>query len=195
MSTGHVVLVGAGHANLAIVRNARQLQRLDLDVTLVDPHAFWYSGLAAAVLGGAVSPARDVIDPGAAAAHRGVRFVPARVTALDPAGGLVTLDDGVVLTATAVVLNVGSDLESFGLPVDRADVTPAKPIRGLLDLHDRLVQGPQRPRVVIVGGGATALETAGNLTAGPVADAVAPQVTVVAGPEPLAAAPRCLENP
>lgn len=186
MSTGHVVLVGAGHANLAIVRNARRLQRIGLHVTLVDPDAFWYSGLAAAVLGGAVSPARDLIDPAAAAAHRGVRFLAGRVTALDPALGRVTLDDGSVLAATAIVLNVGSDLASFGLPVDRAEVTPAKPIRGLVDLHDRLLQGPREPRVVIVGGGATALETAGNLSAGPVAAAVMPQVTVVAGPEPLA---------
>ena len=189
MSRGHVVLVGAGHANLALVRRARHLQRVGVDVTLVDPDAFWYSGMAAAVLGGAVDPARDVIEPGPAAARRGVRFIEARVTALDPAGPTVTLDDGTVLSATAVALNVGSDLEPHGLPLDRPEVTPAKPIRGLLALHDHLLAGPRAPRVVIVGGGATALETAGNLSAGAVARAVAPQVTVVAGPDPLAVVP------
>lgn len=184
--SGHVVLVGAGHANLVIVREARRLQRHGIDVTLVDPDAFWYSGMAAAMLGGAVAPARDVIDPAVAAHHRGVRFVAGRVTALDRDVPAVTVDGGTRLDATAVVLNVGSDLESHGLPVDRPDVTPAKPIRGLFDLHDRLLAGPARPRVVIVGGGATAVEAAGNLSAGPVAEAVAPVVTVVAGPEPLA---------
>ncbi len=187
--SGHVVLVGAGHANLDLVRNARRLQRVGLDVTLVDPDAFWYSGMAAAVLGGVVPPARDVIDPDAAAVHRGVRFVRGRVTALDPDACALTLDDGTQLDATAVVLNVGSDLEPYGLPVGRDDVTPAKPIRGLLDLHDRLLAGPPRPRVVVVGGGVTAVETAGNLSAGPVADAVAPVVTVVAGPTPLDVVP------
>lgn len=187
--SGHVLLAGAGHANLALVRNARRLQRLGIQVTLVDPDAFWYSGMAAAVLGGAVAPARDVIDPDAAAVHRGVRFVRGRVVAVDAEVGTVTLEDGSVLSSTAIVLNVGSDLEAFGLPVGRDDVTPAKPIRGLLALHDRLLAGPRHPRVVIVGGGATAVETAGNLSAGPVADAVAPEVTVVAGPEPLAVVP------
>ncbi|MDX1503815.1 MAG: hypothetical protein R3325_15755, partial [Thermoanaerobaculia bacterium] len=36
------------------------------------------------------------------------------------------------------------------------------------------------PRVVVVGAGASALEVAANLSAGPVADAAAPRVTVVA---------------
>ncbi len=182
---GHVVLVGAGHANLAVVRRAARLRRHGIAVTLVDPDAFWYSGMAAAVLGGAVAPQRDVIDPAAAAVHRGVGFVAGRVTALDAEVGTVTLDDGTTLDATAIVLNVGSDIEPYGLPVERPDVTPAKPIRGLVALHDELLAGPRRPRVVVVGGGATAVETAGNLSAGPVAAAVAPQVTVVAGPAPL----------
>lgn len=185
MSVGHVVLVGAGHANLVLVRRARRLRRAGLAVTLVDPSAFWYSGMAAAVLGGAVRPERDRIEPAAAALHRGVRYVAARVTGLDPATGRVTLDDGRTLTTTAVVVNVGSDVESHGLPVDREEVVTAKPIAGLLALHDRLLHGPVGPRVVIVGGGATALEAAGNLSAGPVADVVAPRVTVVAGDDPL----------
>lgn len=181
--SGHVVLVGAGHANLVLVRRARRLRRAGLAVTLVDPSAFWYSGMAAAVLGGVVRPDRDRIEPAPAAVHRGVRFVAARVTGLDPDGPRIELDDGRVLEATAVVLNVGSDVDDRGLPTDRPEVVPAKPIRRLLDLHERLVAGPLRPRVVVVGGGITAVEVAGNLSAGPVADAVTPRVTVVAGPD------------
>jgi NADH dehydrogenase FAD-containing subunit len=186
VSVGHVVLVGAGHANLVLVRRARRLRRAGLAVTLVDPDAFWYSGMAAAALGGAVRRRRDVIDPGPTATHRGVRFVQATVTALDPGSGRLTLSDGSSMTATSIVLNVGSDTDPKGLPTGRPDVVTSKPIRGLLDLQDRLLAGPSGARVVIVGGGATAVETAGNLSAGPVADAVAPRVTVVAGPSPLA---------
>ena len=185
VGVGHVVLIGAGHANLGLVRRARRLRRAGLAVTLVDPSAFWYSGMAAAMLGGSVAPHRDRIDPAPAALHRGVRYLAARVTALDPEQGRLTLDDGRTLRATAVVLNVGSDLDDRGLPVDRDEVVPAKPIAGLLDLHERLLAGPVEPEVVVVGGGATALEAAGNLSSGPVADVVAPRVTVVAGPEAL----------
>lgn len=185
MSVGHVVLVGAGHANLILVRRARRLRRAGLAVTLVDPDAFWYSGMAAAALGGAVRPDHDRIDPAPAAVRRGVRFVAGRVVGIDPAHATVELADDTVLRATAVVLNVGSDLDPRGLPTDRPQVVRAKPIRELIGLHDRLVQGGSAPRVVVVGGGATALEVAGNLSAGPVADVVGPRVTVVAGDRPL----------
>lgn len=179
----HVVLAGAGHANLVVVRHARRLRRAGLAVTLVDPGAFWYSGMAAAMLGGAVQPHRDRIDPAPAALHRGVRFVGARVTGIDPGAMRVTLDDGRELAASAIVLNVGSDLDPRGLPVERDEVVPTKPIGGLLAFHERLLRGPVTPRVVVVGGGITAVEAAGNLSAGPLADVVAPRVTVVAGPD------------
>lgn len=182
----HVVLVGAGHTNLALVRRARVLRRAGIAVTLVDPDAFWYSGMATPMLGGAVAPARDRIDPAPAAQRRGVRFERARVVGLDLATRTVRLDDGRELAASAVVCNVGSDLDARGLPVERPDVTPAKPISGLPALHDRLRDGPTGPRVVVVGGGATAVEAAGNLSAGPLASVVAPHVTVVAGRRPLA---------
>lgn len=185
MSVGHVVLVGAGHANLALVRRARRLRRAGLAVTLVDPGAFWYSGLAAAVLGGAVSPHRDRIDPAPATARRGVRFLVGRAVGVEPGDGLVHLDGGRSLRATAVILNVGSDVDPHDLPTDRPEVVTAKPIRNLVALHERLLGGPVGPRVVVVGGGATALEVAGNLSAGPVADAVRPRVIVVAGDRPL----------
>lgn len=180
---GHVVLAGAGHTNLVLVRRARRLRRAGLAVTLVDPGAFWYSGMAAAMLGGAVGPDRDRIDPAPAAVHRGVRFLAARVVGIEPDAGLVTLEDGRQLAASAVVLNVGSDLDTHGLSVDRDEVVPAKPIEGLRTFHERLLHGPVTPRVVVVGGGITAVEAAGNLAAGPLADVVAPRVTVVAGPD------------
>ncbi len=183
--TGHVVLVGAGHANLLVVRAARRLRDLGIAVTLVDPDAFWYSGMAAAVVGDAVHPGRDRVDPAPLAASRDVRFVAGHVVALDLVSRAVTLDDGTVLDATAVVLNVGSEVDLRGLPADRDDVTPVKPTRGLLGLRDRLATGPTGPRVVIVGGGASAVEVAGNLSAGRLARHVRPHVTVVAPEAPV----------
>jgi NADH dehydrogenase FAD-containing subunit len=182
--SGHVVLLGAGHANLLVVRAARRLIAAGLRVTLVDPEAFWYSGMAAAVAGGTVHPGRGRIDPAPLANNRGVECITDRVVGLGLRDRQVHLASGRTLDATAVVLNVGSEVDARGLPVDRADVTPVKPTRGLLELRDALATGPPTPRVVVVGGGASAIEVAGNLAAGPLARIVAPQLTVVA-PGPL----------
>ena len=176
----HVVLLGAGHANLLVLRAARRLTRHGVRVTVVDPDSFWYSGMAAAVAGGTVHPGRDRIDPRPLAAGRGAVVRTARAVGLDTASATVLLDDGTALPASAVVLNVGSDVDTRGLPADLDRVTPVKPTHGLLSLRDRLATGPQRPRVVVVGAGASAVEVAANLAAGPVADAVAPRVTVLA---------------
>jgi NADH dehydrogenase FAD-containing subunit len=182
--TGHVVLVGAGHANLLVVRAADRLRAAGLEVTLVDPGVFWYSGMAAAVAGGAVDPGRDRVDPGPLARRVGVRVVRARAVALDPAAGHLDLDDGTRLEATAVVVNVGSEVDPRGLPLDLPNVTPAKPTTGLLDLHDRLRAAPPGRRVVVVGSGASAVELAGNLTSGAGLHAARPRVTIV-GSGPL----------
>lgn len=183
MTTPHVVLVGAGHANLLVVRAARRLVRRGIDVTLVDPDAFWYSGMAAAAAGGVVHPGRDRVDPRPLAATRGVRVVTARAVSLDTATRSLELDDGGVLQASAVVLNVGSEVDPRGLPTALAGVTPVKPTRGLLALRDELAAGPRGRRVVVIGGGASALEVAANLAAGPVAAVASPRVTVVAAGE------------
>jgi NADH dehydrogenase FAD-containing subunit len=176
----HVVLVGAGHANLLVVRAARRLVDHGIHVTLVDPDAFWYSGMAAAVAGGVVHPGRDRVDPLPLAVSRGVDVRRRRAAGLDTDEAVVVLDDGTRLGASAVVLNVGSDVDPRGLPVDLEGVTPVKPTRGLLALRDELAAGRHGARVVVVGAGASALEVAANLSGGPVADAVHPRVTLVA---------------
>ncbi|MEX0655822.1 MAG: hypothetical protein WD151_16990, partial [Phycisphaeraceae bacterium] len=77
-----LVLVGAGHAHLHLAQHARDYLRRNIDVTLVDPDAFWYSGMATGMLGGMYDADDDRIAPQRLITRHGGRFVHARMTGL-----------------------------------------------------------------------------------------------------------------
>ena len=103
-----VVLVGAGHAHLHVLRNAAVMRAAGVEPILVAPAAFHYSGLATGVLSGASAPARAVVDVTTLAAHFGVRHIVGETTHIDLSGRHLRLPDGQTLFYDAISLNVGS---------------------------------------------------------------------------------------
>lgn len=159
-----LLLVGAGHAHLHLLRHAGRLAGAGYRVTLVAPGRFDYSGVAASVAAGGADPAAGRIDV-AALVHHGVEHVPATVTALDPASRTATLRDGSRLPWDVVSLNVGSVAAvPDGLAVGDG-VVRVKPLADLARLRERLDRPPagRGHRVTVVGGGASGLELAGHL--------------------------------
>jgi len=158
-----IVLVGAGHAHLHVLRHADRLRARGLGVTLIDPGCFWYSGLATGMLAGMYEPAVDRIDPAPLAAERGVGLIRQRLTAVDPARRLVTLSDGRTVSYAALSLNLGSEVAADAVEGAGEHAWPVKPIRGLAALRstlaDRFLAG--RPTTLtVVGGGPTGCEIA-----------------------------------
>lgn len=163
-----MLLVGAGHAHLLVLLEARRLLRAGCKPTLVEPGLSWYSGLATGMLGGAYGHDEDVVDPAPLAAARGVRFVRGRLAGLDAAARVATLDDGATLPYDVLSLNLGSEVAT-GAIEGAGRAFAVKPIATLWALR-RWVEERRGPdgtagarRVTVVGGGATGCEVAANV--------------------------------
>ena len=79
--TRRVVLVGAGQAHLHTLQHAAEFARRGVELVVIAPEDFWYSGLATGVLGGRYSPELDQVD--IAALLGAGRFVRERVVKID----------------------------------------------------------------------------------------------------------------
>lgn len=162
-----VVLVGAGHAHLHLMRQADQLRGAGLMVTLIAPGRFHYSGLASGVLSGALEVEAAEIDVAALAAKFGVRHLPQPVTAIDRGARTLKVAGGAIETYDFLSLNIGSMAsDPHGLAAHAA-VWPVKPLANLFALHarieTRIAQGGPAPPIVVAGGGQSALEIAASL--------------------------------
>ena len=159
-----LALVGAGHAHLAVIAQAGRLRNAGLDPVLIAPSTFDYSGLAGAVLAGAI-PRRDAsIDIAGLARAHGVEHRTGLVTSLDRSTRTLTLSDGTTLSCDLVSFNIGSTVGE--LAGTHPAVWPVKPLTNLFDLHQAVgteLAAGRRPALVVVGDGPTAFEVAASL--------------------------------
>ena len=136
-----VVLVGLGHAHLFVASQADRFRAAGLRVTLIDDGEFWYSSIGSGLLGGRYERADDVIEAEPFARGLGIAFRRGRAERIDRARREVVLEGGGRVPYDLVSLNVGSrvappfPIEGGG---DEQRVWFPKPIRGLLDLRERL---------------------------------------------------------
>ncbi len=202
MTAGRLVLVGAGHAHLHLVRGANRLRDAGLNLTLIAPPTFQYSGLASGVLSGALEVEAAELDVAALAADFGVRHLPQPVTAVDRDAQTLTLAGGAIELFDLLSLNIGSvTFDPDGLAAQPA-VWPVKPLTNLFALRGRIemeiAHGGPLPRIVVAGGGQSALEIAASLCGLFENAGVRPDVTVVApdfgGTLPAAARARLMTS-
>ena len=184
MNGGRLVLVGAGHAHLHLVRQATRLRAAGLEVTLIAPRRFQYSGLASGVLSGALAVDEAEIDIAALAAAFGVRHLPQPVTAIDRIRRVLALAGGATEPFDRLSLNIGSVVaDPHGL-AGHPEVWPVKPLANLFALRARVEAEMARdgasPRIVVAGGGQSALEIAASLCGLIERAGVDPDVAVVA---------------
>lgn len=163
-----------------------------LQVTLIAPVRFQYSGLASGVLSGALAVEAAGIDVAALAMAFGVRHLPQSVTAIDRPTRALTLADGGSEPFDLLSLNIGSVVaDPHGLAA-HPDVWPVKPLANLFALRVRIetetAHAGTSPRMVVAGGGVSALEIAASLCGLCERAGVRPDVTLVA-PDPGAVLP------
>ena len=170
LSLMRILLLGAGHCHLNVIRRAGEMTRRGHDMTVISPGDFWYSGLATGVLGGQYPPARDRVDIGKLAAEGGAAYLDDFVTRADPSRRVVVTEGGREVPYDVLSIDLGS----VSKPLEGEDaagdaVYGIKPISRLADLRReverRLESSADAVKVVIVGAGYSGCEIAANLHA------------------------------
>jgi pyridine nucleotide-disulfide oxidoreductase family protein len=111
-----VLLIGAGHAHLVVLRSLVQKPLYGARITLVTPHARQvYSGMLPGILAGHYRRAEAEIDIAALAERSYVELRRGAVQRLDAKGRVAVLDDGSRLGYDYAALNAGS-LVHAGIP-------------------------------------------------------------------------------
>jgi NADH dehydrogenase len=165
----HVVVVGGGFGGIAAVR---KLKRADVDVTLIDRHNYnTFNPLLYQVATASLNPGDITWFLRAIRAKQSnVRFLKGTVTAMDHAAKTLSLDGGLDVKYDRLIIAVGVTANFFGipgadeysLPLYRRSQALAVRDRMFANLEDAAINGQDRDlRVVVVGGGATGVETAG----------------------------------
>ena len=93
-----LLLVGAGHAHLHVVKKAAELAAAGYGVHLLAPRIFDYSGIASARAAGALAGDAGRIDVRALAVASGVDFHEGTLESLDAESGVI---DGLLVAASS----------------------------------------------------------------------------------------------
>lgn len=165
----HVVVVGGGFGGIAIVR---KLKRADVDITLIDRHTYnTFNPLLYQVATASLNPGDVTWFLRAIRAKQdNVHFLKGTVTSMDHDAKVINLDGGNSVKYDYLVIGVGVTANFFGIPgapefsmpLYRRSQALAVRDKMFANLEDAAVNGQDRDlRIIVVGGGATGVETAG----------------------------------
>ena len=180
-----LVIAGGGHAHMVTLARLDEFVDKGFKVTVVGPDTHhYYSGMGPGMLGRTYSPGeirfatRDLVE------KKGAVFVQAKVTGINPVERTVALSTGEELPYDVLSCNLGSQVPDELVRGEPDDIFPVKPIERLYRAGQRILElGRQAElRLAVVGGGPSAVETAGNVwRLGQEPGMRRPEITVFAG--------------
>ena len=192
-----LLLLGAGHAHLTLLRNIGSLHAKGIEVTVIGPGPRHdYSGMAPGMLAGTYTH-RDISFPvQEMVTTRGGRFLEDRAVSIHGQRREVLLDSGRTVSYDVLSCNTGSTVPTDIVSGDAEDVFAVKPIENLHRARRRLLELLPRHklRIAVIGGGPAGLEIAGGVhemsrrVGGP-----APDITLYAGHSLLSGYPLRVE--
>ena len=188
----HLVLVGGGHAHMTVMVNLRDYIERGHRVTLIGPSAYhYYSGMGPGLLGGTYRPQDVRFHVKKMVEDRGAVFVRDTVTRIDADKKVLVLKSGGEIAYDVVSCNTGSTVPTDKDRVAGDHIFTVKPIENLIKVR-RMLQaglGTRTPKLIVVGGGAAALELTGNLWRLVQQTETAAAITVLGGRNFLSAMP------
>ncbi len=135
-------------------------------VTLIGPSPYhYYSGMGPGLLSGIYRPQEVRFYVKKMVEDRGASFIQDTVTRIDPDRKVLILKSGNKVQYDVVSCNTGSYVPTNSDAVRGENIFTVKPIENLINVRKMLKAGlsTKTPRLLIVGGGAAALELTGNL--------------------------------
>ena len=167
----HAVVVGAGFGGLACAKKLRKSR--SYRVTLIDRNPYQLFSPLLYQVATASLPEDDIAFP-IRTAYREVQFVRGDVESVDVNKKELTLSTGKTISYDDLILAVGSEGTTFGIPgvaehcLQMKSVSDAREIRrSLLSTYESVEDGLlplESLNVVIVGGGPTGVELAGAVS-------------------------------
>lgn len=163
LASRRILLIGAGHTNLHIVRMWMQQPIPDVSLTLVSPFpCATYSGMLPGILAGQYTPGDMEIDLYQLVKAAGVELVIDDAIGIDVARNEVRFLQRPGITYDVVSIGVGSLPRQMDVLKTHPGFVPIKPMFTALQRLDSAIQKYSgRPvRVAVVGGGAAGVEVA-----------------------------------
>lgn len=159
-----LLLLGGGHAQLALLESLGRQPLTGVAVTLVAPaDQAVYSGMLPGWVSGHYSLPACTIDLQALARAAGIAFQAANVVAIDADARQVRLDGGLGLGYDVLSLNVGSVPAGSHVAGMQAHAVPVRPLPRFIAGWARVLEeaaARQVREVSVVGGGAAGVELA-----------------------------------
>lgn len=159
-----LLLVGAGHTHVEILRRQAEEDPLPVDLTVVSAHRrHHYSGMVPGYLFGMYEEDEISLDVSDLVERAGGRVLVGFATGLDPERRRVTVEGHGEVPYDWVSVAVGSVPAGAQRPEIATHATPVKPLARVVTLREtleRLAEDDPLARVAVVGGGAAGVELA-----------------------------------
>lgn len=158
-----LVLIGAGHAHVQVLKQLGDHPIPGLQATLIAPNEETpYSGMIPGFIAGHYSWPDIHIDAAALARFANARFIRGKATRLDLARQTVLCQDHTPVPFDLLSINTGSVPGTTPVPGASDHAIPVKPIDGLLKeldgLKERILAARGQSHIAVVGAGATGVE-------------------------------------
>ncbi|GAB6909866.1 putative NADH dehydrogenase, FAD-containing subunit [Desulfosarcina cetonica] len=161
-----LVLIGGGHAHMVTLANLAAITAKGIAVTVIGPSDHhYYSGMGPGMLSGTYRPEEIRFATRHVVEKQGGTFIRDKAVRIDPQGKIVVLDGGTRVPYDVLSCNAGSQVPRPAIEGSPEDIFTVKPIERLMAAKSRLADhfARHRTQVVIVGGGPSAAEVAGNV--------------------------------
>ncbi len=180
----HLVIVGAGHAHLTILKNLQEFKDADHDVTVVSSSSLhYYSGMGPGMLSGIYRPEEIRFNVEKMSQDRGATFIEDKVIKINAPDKTIDLQSGHTLSYDAISINTGSYVPVAASDAANGMIVKVKPIENLLNAKRQIAAllKEKELKLAVVGGGPTGVEVAGNLDRLVDDEAGKCRITLVAG--------------